>query len=121
MPSIDDLMREIEQLRAENDMLKMLLKENGIARPTTVSNANSSMNEEALADTVITKRSPFPEKVSLFLSLFQGRPDVYAHRLGEQKRTLRLQSGMQKRMGARYLPEAERKMCGLFPCGILLL
>lgn len=80
MPSIDDLMREIEQLRAENDMLKMLLKENGIARPTTVSNANSSMNEEALADTVITKRSPFPEKVSLFLSLFQGRPDVYAHR-----------------------------------------
>ena len=80
MPSIDDLMREIEQLRAENDMLKMLLNENGIALPTTVSNADSSMNEEALADTVITKRSPFPEKVSLFLSLFQGRPDVYARR-----------------------------------------
>ena len=37
MPSIDDLMREIEQLRAEKDMLKMLLKENGIALPTTVS------------------------------------------------------------------------------------
>ena len=30
MPSIDDLMREIEQLRTENDMLKMLLKENGM-------------------------------------------------------------------------------------------
>lgn len=36
MPSIDDLMREIEQLRAENDMLKTLLKENDIALPVTV-------------------------------------------------------------------------------------
>lgn len=62
MPSIDDLMREIEQLRAENDMLKTLLKENGIALPTTVSNADSSMNEEALADTVITKCSPLQKK-----------------------------------------------------------
>ena len=69
MPSIDDLMREIEQLRAENDMLKMLLKENGIALPTTVSNADSSMNEEALADTVITKRSP-PSRKSFALPLF---------------------------------------------------
>lgn len=80
MPSIDDLMREIEQLRAENDMLKMLLKENGIALPVTVSDADSSTNEEALADTIITKCSPLPEKISLFLSLFQGRPDVYARR-----------------------------------------
>ena len=80
MPSIDDLMREIEQLRAENDMLKMLLKENGIVLPVTVSDADSYMNEETPADTIITKHSPLPEKVSLFLSLFQGRPDVYARR-----------------------------------------
>ena len=48
MPSIDDLMREIEQLRTENDMLKMLLKENGIALPVTVSDANSSRKSFAL-------------------------------------------------------------------------
>ena len=80
MPSIDDLMREIEQLRAENDMLKMLLKENGIALPVTVSDTDFSMNEETPTDTIITKRSSLPEKIALFLSLFQGRPDVYARR-----------------------------------------
>lgn len=80
MPPINDLMQEIEQLRAENDILKMLLKENGIALPITVSDADFSMNEEAPSDTVITKRSPLPEKIALFLSLFHGRPDVYARR-----------------------------------------
>ena len=78
MPSIDDLMREIEQLRAENDMLKMLLKENGIALPVII--ADSTLQDESSAYATVTKRSPLPEKIALFLSLFQGRPDVYVRR-----------------------------------------
>ena len=80
MPSIDKLMLEMEQLRAENEMLKTLLKENGIALPVTASDADCSLNEETPTDTIITKRSPLPERIALFLSLFQGRPDVYARR-----------------------------------------
>lgn len=78
MPSIDDLMREIEQLRTENDMLKMLLKENGINLPIIV--ADSSLQDESPDYATVTKRSPLPERIALFLSLFQGRPDVYARR-----------------------------------------
>lgn len=77
MPSIDDLMQEIEHLRAENDMLKMLLKENGITLPIVATPASP---DESPANTAVTKRSPLSEKITLFLSLFQGRPDVYARR-----------------------------------------
>ena len=80
MPSFDDLLRKIALLREENAALKMLLKENDISLPVAVSGADSTINEEASTDTVITKRSPLPEKVALSLSLFQGRPDVYARR-----------------------------------------
>ena len=78
MPSIDDLMREIAQLRTENDMLKMLLKENGIDLPIVA--ADPTLQDESPTDAAVTKRSPLPEKITLFLSLFQGRPDVYARR-----------------------------------------
>ena len=78
MPSIDDLMCEIAQLRTENDMLKILLKENGIDLPNVV--ADSALQDESPADATITKRSPLPEKAALFFSLFQGRLDVYARR-----------------------------------------
>ena len=44
MPSIDDLMCEIAQLRTENDMLKILLKENGIDLPNAV--ADPALQDE---------------------------------------------------------------------------
>lgn len=119
MPSIDDLMREIAQLRTENDMLKMLLKENGIDLPIVA--ADPTLQDESPTDAAVTKRSPLPEKNHALPLPVSGTTRCICPPLGEQKRTLRLRSGVQKRMEARLVPEAERKMRGLLPCGILRL
>lgn len=72
----DDLKREIEQLRAENAELKALLHAHGIALSTAKTSAEPAIH----TDEAVTKRSPLADKVSLFMSLLQGRPDVYARR-----------------------------------------
>lgn len=85
MPSMDHLMREIRQLRAENDILKSLLQQNGIALPFTAPITAANQQYEASTNAAITKRSPISERINFFLSLFCGRPDVYARRWENKK------------------------------------
>ena len=80
MSTTDDLMRENAQLRAENILLKSLLQANGIALPVIASDDCSASHDDMSMDIAVTKRSPLPDRISLFLSLFQGRPDVFARR-----------------------------------------
>lgn len=74
--NLEDLKREIEQLRTENAELKALLHAHGIALPT----AKISVEPVVPVAEAVTKRSPLADKAALFMSLFQGRPDVYARR-----------------------------------------
>ena len=79
MPSVDELNCVIGQLRTENEQLKALLRMHGIKFPSDVQEAPDETAETSF-DYGVTKRSPMSEKIALFLSLFQGRPDVYARR-----------------------------------------
>lgn len=72
--NLEELTREIEQLRTENAELKALLHVHGIALPTV----KTSVEPAIPVAGAVTKRSALADKVSLFMSLFQGRPDVYA-------------------------------------------
>lgn len=74
--NLEELKREIEQLRTENAELKALLHAHGIALPT----AKTPVEPAIHTDEAVTKSSPLADKVALFMSLFQGRPDVYARR-----------------------------------------
>ena len=80
MVSTDDLMQEIERLRTENAQLRDLLRAHGIPLPATVQDADSTAESNASFPPVVTKGSPMTEKAALFLSLFQGRSDVFARR-----------------------------------------
>ena len=80
MVSTDNLMREIEHLRDENARLRDLLRAHGIPLPVTTQDADSTAELKASSTPVVTKGSPIAEKAALFLSLFQGRRDVYARR-----------------------------------------
>ena len=80
MVSTDNLMREIEHLRDENARLRDLLRAHGIPLPVTTQDADSTAELKASSTPVVTKGSPMTEKAALFLSLFQGRRDVYARR-----------------------------------------
>lgn len=82
MPSIDDLMREIAQLRTENDMLKMLLKENGIDLPIVA--ADPTLQDESPTDAAVTKRSPLPEKSRSSSPCFRDDP-MYMPAAGRAK------------------------------------
>ncbi len=79
MPTVNELMRTIDQLRAENEKLRSLLHAHSIASPPVVPDVPENPAETP-SDRAVTKRSPMHEKIALFLSLFQGRPDVYARR-----------------------------------------
>lgn len=80
MVSTDNLMREIEHLRDENARLRDLLRAHGIPLPVTTQDADSTAELKVSSTPVVTKGSPIAEKAALFLSLFQGRRDVYARR-----------------------------------------
>lgn len=73
---------ELIQLRAENDMLKELLAEHGIAIPA---------RRFAIADSVAAVARPVPSvlspeaKIKLFRRLFHGRNDVYPIRWQSSK------------------------------------
>ena len=79
MPSVDELNCMIGQLRTENEQLKALLRMHGIEFPSVVLEAPDKSAEGSF-DYAVTKRSPMPEKIALFRTLFQGRPDIYARR-----------------------------------------
>lgn len=72
-----DMLQELEALRSENQRLHQLLKTYGIAIPDTAKNEKAAIPE---ATTAVTKRNSLADKISLFMSLFHGRPDVYARR-----------------------------------------
>ena len=76
----DNLMQEIERLRAENAQLRDLLRTHGIPLPVIAQDADSTVELKASSPPVVTKGSPMAEKTALFLSLFQGRSDVFARR-----------------------------------------
>ncbi len=78
--STNDPLLELERLRAENARLRSLLEAHGIEVPGAAAKTSST---ESPVDPVIlkaSKRSPIADKIALFMSLFQGRPDVYARR-----------------------------------------
>ena len=77
MQNINDILQELESLRAENQRLRKLLKTHGIAIPDTAKPEDATVPETT---TAVTKRSPLADKITLFMSLFRGRPDVYARR-----------------------------------------
>ncbi len=80
MASTDNLMQEIERLRDENAQLRDLLRIHGIPLPTTAQDADATAGFTVSSSPVVTKGSSMTEKAALFLSLFQGRCDVYARR-----------------------------------------
>ena len=80
MSSIDDLMREVERLRMENVRLEELLRMHGIAIPDEARRNRSDSDSKSDTSSSVTKSHSLSEKVTLFLSLFQGRRDVYARR-----------------------------------------
>ncbi len=80
MASTDNLIQEIERLRDENAQLRNLLRIHGIPLPTTAQDADATAGFTVSSSPVVTKGSSMTEKATLFLSLFQGRCDVYARR-----------------------------------------
>lgn len=77
MQNMSDMLQELEALRAENQQLRQLLEAHGIAIPDTAEKEDVAIPE---IPTAVTKRSPLADKITLFMFLFYGRPDVYAHR-----------------------------------------
>lgn len=72
---------ELERLRAENKALRALLRAHGIGIPEapTVAVSDEPPQDDPVSPTV-SKHSPLSDKATLFMSLFQGRRDVYARR-----------------------------------------
>lgn len=70
MEKIEEIMRELAQLREENARLKTLLAQNGISYPA-IPKLSPIENLPSLS---------LEEKVALFRSLFRGREDVFARR-----------------------------------------
>lgn len=93
-PSVDgiideaSLQAENKRLHAEVARLQSLLDSHGIsyAQPMLVENGEVSsaidykdnLEDVVSLASVITKKSPHPDKANLFLSTFHGRDDVYA-------------------------------------------
>lgn len=75
-----DPLHELDRLRAENEMLRALLQAHGIELPEVSANAVPEASKGNLGTSEVSKRSPLSDKIALFMSLFQGRQDVYARR-----------------------------------------
>lgn len=75
------LLGEIERLRTENTRLRSLLEAHGIGIPEAAADAVSDERpQDDPVQPTVSKRSPLPERIALFMSLFQGRREVYARR-----------------------------------------
>lgn len=76
MSVTNDSLLEMDRLRAENARLRALLQAHGITVP-----GDAVVEPEIPSDaSAVSKRSPTADKITLFMSLFLGRPDVYARR-----------------------------------------
>lgn len=87
------LLSEFERLKDENRQLKEQLEyTNFKSIPNTVlasEPAKNNLDEEApdnIPDSIISNTSDSSEKISLFISLFKGRDDVYAKRWENRKK-----------------------------------
>ncbi len=80
MSSTNDSLPELERLRAENAMLRGLLRAHGIEIPEDTAQGGSDAAQSVAVEARVSKRSAMADKISLFMSLFQGREDVYARR-----------------------------------------
>ena len=78
--STSDPLLELEHLRAENARLRSLLEAHGIGIPGIESEAVPDESQHESVNPEVSKRSPLSDRIALFLSLFQGRRDVYARR-----------------------------------------
>ena len=80
MYSTRDSLHELERLRTENARLRALLQAHGIEIQEDTVQRGSDEPQTLAADTKVSKRSDMMDKIDLFISLFQGRTDVYARR-----------------------------------------
>ena len=80
MSSTNDSLPELERLRAENAMLRGLLRAHGIEIPEDTAQGGADAAQSMEAGLKVSKRSATVDKISLFMSLFHGREDVYARR-----------------------------------------
>jgi hypothetical protein len=76
--NINEIQRELAQLREENARLKELLRRHGTAY-------------EAFTSPIVPTQKPMPqfllgEKVVLFRSLFRGGDDVFSRRMRQNNR-----------------------------------
>ena len=78
--STSDSLLELNRLRAENAALRALLEAHGIGIPGIENEAVPDESQDESVNPEVSKRSPLSDKIALFMSLFQGRPDVYARR-----------------------------------------
>ena len=77
---------ELECLRAENAMLRSLLEAHGIGIPEESADTETDESPQDVSENPqVSKRSPTADKIALFMSLFHGRPDVYARRCGSTR------------------------------------
>lgn len=85
----EELKKEIERLRIENNYLKSLLMQKNPQIEKSVTEANTSLAKEDILDKgyTVTKESGINEKLALYKSLFKGREDVYALRWANKEGT----------------------------------
>ena len=75
-----DSFLELDRLRVENAMLRSQLEAHGIEIPEVSANVVPEESKDKSVVLEVSKRSPISDKIALFMSLFQGRQDVYARR-----------------------------------------
>ena len=75
-----DPLLELDRLRKENTRLRALLQAHGIELSEVSANAVPEESKETSVTAEVSKRSPLPDKIALFMSLFLGQRDVYARR-----------------------------------------
>jgi hypothetical protein len=78
------LKKENAQLRVENLSLRKHLQQKGILTPSNITSTYLFTTQTYHA--LVNQNSPPSQKVELFISLFKGRPDVYAKRWESHKK-----------------------------------
>ena len=76
---LDGALQECDRLRRENNSLKQLLCQAGIALPGSKAESKTSL------EVSVNHESPAEAKVALFRSLFRGREDIYPVRWESKK------------------------------------
>jgi superfamily II DNA or RNA helicase len=78
----EELKKEVERLRTENNYLKSLLMPKDPQIEESITEANTYLVKEDILQEghIVTKESGINEKLALYKSLFKGREDVYALR-----------------------------------------